>query len=218
MLSSLDSMIDGISELRSDLEVKTARMPPSRHRKAERRHVINQAIEKQCPICWEEFWDAASAIELDCGHRLCKRCRNTWSEQEQHNGSYDVPCPCCRTTFSMHPVLVEENVDFEPTEEELTQYGERVLGMSFPEDDALRWLCREGLRTPMPSQWKCYRSLKTDEIFYWNEETNEGQWDHPCDEAIRTRYKAEKTKQRKDALGLGRRKAPRWRAGTSRGR
>ena len=210
MLSSLDGMLDGISELRSDLEVKVARMPPSRHRQAERRHAVNMSIEKQCPICWEEFSDAASTIELECGHRLCKRCRNTWAEQEQHKGAYDVPCPCCRTTFSMHPVLVEENVDYEPTEEELTQYGE-AIGMTFPEDDSLRWLCREGLRTPMPKQWKCYRSLKTDEVFYWNEETNEAQWDYPSDEAIRARYRAEK-KALKRAAAPSHRTAARPRA------
>ena len=98
----------------------------------------------------------------------------------------------------MHPVLVQENVDFEPNEEELTQYG-RFLGMSFPEDDALRWLCREGLTTPMPSPWQCYRSLMTDDIFYWDPETGASSWDHPVDDCIRKRYEAEKEKRRKAA-------------------
>ena len=113
----------------------------------------------------------------------------------------------------MHPVMVEQNVEhYEPTEEELTQYG-KFLGMTFPDDDDLRWLCREGLRTPIPSPWKCFRSLKTDEIFYWNDKTEESQWDHPCDESIRKRYRAEKKKRN---ATRSHRAAPQLRTSTAR--
>eukprot|EP00913_Durusdinium_trenchii_P016878 g15868.t1 len=51
-------------------------------------------------------------------------------------------------------------------------------------DRDLFWIARAGLKAPLPAPWKPCES-EDGEIFYFNFETGESVWDHPCDEHYR---------------------------------
>ena len=93
-------------------------------------------------------------------------------------------------------VLEEEyDPDYVPTKAEIQEYAE-FLGMDLTkkDDTDLLWIAEEGLKAPLPSDWK---PCKTDDkdIYYFNFETGESRWEHPCDEYYKELYKAEKIKQ-----------------------
>lgn len=94
-------------------------------------------------------------------------------------------------------IVLEEDIDpnYIPTEEELYEYAES-LGLKIPEDNDLLYLAREGLKARLPKEWKPCQT-KDDQIFYFNFETGESVWEHPCD----TLYK-KKIKEAKDAKKL----------------
>ena len=91
-------------------------------------------------------------------------------------------------------IVLEEDIDpnYVPTEEELYEYAES-LGLRIPEDNDLLYLAREGLKARLPKEWKPCQA-KDDQIFYFNFETGESVWEHPCD----TLYK-KKIKEAKEA-------------------
>ncbi|CAJ1401858.1 unnamed protein product [Effrenium voratum] len=96
-------------------------------------------------------------------------------------------------------VVLEEHVDseYEPTEQEILDYSE-WLGMDVEKDKDLMWIARAGLKVPLPPPWKPCTTGEESEVFYFNFETGESVWDHPCDEFHRLLYKKERAKK----LGL----------------
>ncbi|CAM6096847.1 unnamed protein product [Calypogeia fissa] len=88
-------------------------------------------------------------------------------------------------------VLLEEKIEdnFQPTEEELLEYA-LWLGMNIPQDMDLIWIARDGLTQPLPEEWKPCQT-EDDEIYYFNFETGESVWDHPCDGLYRKLYQEE---------------------------
>ena len=82
-------------------------------------------------------------------------------------------------------VILEEEIDesYEPTEAEVKEYAE-WLGMDVETEKDLFWIAREGLKAPLPENWKPCKTKDTDEIYYFNFNTGESKWDHPCDEVI----------------------------------
>lgn len=94
--------------------------------------------------------------------------------------------------------VLQEKVDetYEPTSKEINDYAE-WLGMDAEEDKDLFWIARKGLKTPLPKPWQPCESASGD-IFYFNPDTGESKWDHPCDDDLRQIYKKEKeTKEAK---------------------
>ena len=97
----------------------------------------------------------------------------------------------------------------EPTMEEIEQYAEYMgLNLEDEEDRQYIWLLREGLKAPMPPDWKKYRMMDSDDSFYFNGRTGESVWDHPCDiyykklleeEKVKTKKKKEEEKKKKAA-------------------
>ena len=82
-------------------------------------------------------------------------------------------------------VVLEEDIpeDYEPTEEEILEYA-KWLGMDIELEKDLFWIAREGLKAPLPENWKpCKTGDK--EIYYFNFATGESVWNHPCDEYYR---------------------------------
>lgn len=94
-------------------------------------------------------------------------------------------------------VVLDEVVDeeYEPTQQEILEYGE-WLGMDVDQDKELLWIAREGLKAPLPKSWKPCQSSDGD-IFYFNFETGDSVWDHPCDDHFRRLYR--RAKARRDA-------------------
>lgn len=90
--------------------------------------------------------------------------------------------------------ILEEKIDesYEPTEKEIRDYAE-WLGMDPDKDKDLLWIAARGLKTPLPKPWQPCES-GGGEVFYFNPETGESQWDHPCDDELRALYKTEKEK------------------------
>lgn len=42
------------------------------------------------------------------------------------------------------------------------------LGMDLDEDRDLFWIAKEGLKAPLPENWKPCKTVDTDEIYYFN--------------------------------------------------
>jgi centrosomal protein CEP164 len=91
--------------------------------------------------------------------------------------------------------VLEETIDesYEPTAEQIAEYAQ-WLGMDLEADKHLFWVAREGLKAPLPSEWKPCKS-PDGEIYYFNFQSGESVWNHPCDEHFRSMYREEKKKQ-----------------------
>lgn len=70
--------------------------------------------------------------------------------------------------------------DYVPTEAEVLEYAE-WLEMDVEKDKDLLWIAAEGLKAPLPKPWKPCQTSDNREIFYFNFDTGESVWDHPCD-------------------------------------
>ena len=97
------------------------------------------------------------------------------------------------------PEELDEN--YEPTPQEVEEYAE-WLGMSREEDCDLFYIAKEGLKAPLPKPWKPCQSADS-EIFYFNFETLESTWEHPCDEYYRKLFNEEKAKRQNGGVADG---------------
>eukprot|EP00929_Paragymnodinium_shiwhaense_P063167 TRINITY_DN31573_c0_g1_i1.p1 TRINITY_DN31573_c0_g1~~TRINITY_DN31573_c0_g1_i1.p1 ORF type:complete len:617 (-),score=173.86 TRINITY_DN31573_c0_g1_i1:126-1976(-) len=79
-------------------------------------------------------------------------------------------------------VLSEGSGCKEATEQEVYEYAE-FLGIDPETEPQLMWIAREGVVAPVPAPWKACQ--EDDEVFYFNYETKQSIWDHPCDEYYR---------------------------------
>ncbi|CAE7288006.1 Cep164 [Symbiodinium sp. KB8] len=67
--------------------------------------------------------------------------------------------------------------------------------MQLPEDEDLLYIAREGLKAPIPPDWKPCKLKNSEEVYYFNFKTGESVWQHPCDRYYSDAYK--KAKQEK---------------------
>ncbi|EER08379.1 glutamic acid-rich protein precursor, putative [Perkinsus marinus ATCC 50983] len=93
------------------------------------------------------------------------------------------------------PIVLEEEVDenYEPTQEEILEYAEWI-GMDVAVDKDLFWIAKEGLKAPLPAPWKPCQTGEGD-IFYFNFETGQSVWDHPCDEYYKNLFSEHKQRK-----------------------
>ncbi|KAG2761789.1 hypothetical protein PC129_g18370 [Phytophthora cactorum] len=93
-------------------------------------------------------------------------------------------------------IVLEEEIDpnYEPTEKEVLEYA-TWLGMDLEAERDLFWIAREGLKAPLPENWKPCKTTDTEEIYYFNFATGQSTWDHPCDEFYRNLYEEHKKKR-----------------------
>jgi centrosomal protein CEP164 len=110
-------------------------------------------------------------------------------------------CECEPPKAVMLKSFVEE--DYEPGETDVQRYAE-WLGMDLEKDADLLWVAREGLKAPLPQDWKPCKT-NNGEIFYYNTETCKSFWDHPCDEHYRRLLK--EVRERQNALRMSVREA-----------
>ncbi|ETW01578.1 hypothetical protein H310_06224 [Aphanomyces invadans] len=92
-------------------------------------------------------------------------------------------------------IVLEEEIDpnYEPTEDEVIEYA-KWLGMDLDAERDLFWIAREGLKAPLPENWKPCKTTDTGEIYYFNFASGASTWDHPCDEYYRKLYDDHKKK------------------------
>jgi centrosomal protein CEP164 len=66
--------------------------------------------------------------------------------------------------------------------------------MSLTDDADLLWIAREGLKAPLPKDWKPCQTPE-GEIYYFNFGTGDSTWEHPCDEYYKKMFADEKRKK-----------------------
>jgi len=157
----------------------------------------SECAAQQCAICFENVIDHERV--LPCGHKFHEGCLAPWLE------SHDT-CPLCRAKVSAEcpetstqpgqVQILEEHIaeDYEPTESEVQEYAEWI-GVDLISELHLMPLCVEALKALLPEHWKLCRSVEGD-IFYFNFQTGESLWDHPCDEHYRTELDRERERHR----------------------
>ena len=93
--------------------------------------------------------------------------------------------------------IMQEELDeeYEPTMEEIEEYA-KYLGMDMNEDRELFYIAKEGLKAPLPDQWKPCRSPGGN-IYYFNFDSKQLQKDHPCDDHYKRLYLSEKQNLRR---------------------
>ncbi len=74
---------------------------------------------------------------------------------------------------------------------EIVDYA-KWLGMDLEAEKDLMWIAREGLKAPLPEHWKPCKTPGTGDIYYFNFQTGDSVWEHPCDEHYKSLYAAEK--------------------------
>ena len=64
--------------------------------------------------------------------------------------------------------------------------------MDLDKEKDLLWIAREGLKAPLPEHWKPCKTPGTGDIYYFNFQTGDSVWEHPCDEYYKKLYATEK--------------------------
>ncbi len=88
--------------------------------------------------------------------------------------------------------------DYEPSHKEVEGYA-KWLGIDLDKERDLLWIAREGLRTPLPKEWKACKT-DTGEMYYFNFESGDSIWDHPLDDVFK-----DKVEEERKALASGKR-------------
>lgn len=57
-------------------------------------------------------------------------------------------------------------------QDEVREYA-KWLGMELEDDRGLFWIAKEGLKAPLPENWKPCKTVDTEEIYYFNFATGE---------------------------------------------
>merc|ERR1719282_153648 len=89
-------------------------------------------------------------------------------------------------------VLEDDQDDRVPSEEEIREYAE-FLGINVDTEPYLMWIARDGVSAPVPHPWKAC-TQNGDDVFYFNFDTSESSWEHPCDEKFKTLVEIERKK------------------------
>lgn len=104
--------------------------------------------------------------------------------------------PVAAPAAGLEPILLKEviNSSHRPDVAELRDAAE-WLGMDLECDEDLLWLAEEFILAPLPKPWRAYADRNLGEVFYFNKQTGESTWHHPCDEIYRQICKEEKRKR-----------------------
>ncbi|RNC40969.1 putative glutamic acid-rich protein precursor, partial [Trypanosoma cruzi] len=104
----------------------------------------------------------------------------------------EVVVPAAGETFVAEDgtvsVVLADTVDddYEPTQDEIEDFAE-WMGMQLPEDKEFLYIAREGLKAPLPKNWRPCRTNE-DDIYYFNFRTGESTWNHPMDDFFRQKF------------------------------
>merc|ERR1711879_510202 len=67
--------------------------------------------------------------------------------------------------------------------------------MDLENDRDLFWITKEGMKAPLLASWKPEQTEDKTEILYFNFETGERVWDHPCNEHYRKMFEEHKKRK-----------------------
>jgi hypothetical protein len=70
----------------------------------------------------------------------------------------------------------------------ILQYAQ-FLGMDPAEDTELLWIAQQALTAPLPPNWAEHADPSSGDSYYYNSESGETVWEHPCDDYFRSLYK-----------------------------
>ena len=103
-------------------------------------------------------------------------------------------------------IVLEDNFDpnYEPPEKEIEEYA-KWLGIDVDTERDLFWIARDGLKAPLPKEWKPCKT-DTGEVYYFNFKTGDSIWEHPMDEIYKARVEDERRKLRAGGGGGGKKK------------
>lgn len=73
--------------------------------------------------------------------------------------------------------------NYNPPSDELEEYAE-FIGLDPKKEKELLWIALEGLRTPLPPEWRACQTGE-GEVYYFNFKTGESLWDHPMDDKFK---------------------------------
>ncbi|XP_065840709.1 centrosomal protein of 164 kDa-like isoform X2 [Oscarella lobularis] len=107
-------------------------------------------------------------------------------------------------TSDVKQVVLKEEYDtsYEPNSGDINDYCD-VIGLNLEEDPDLVWIAKEGLKAPLPANWKPVKDESgSGEIYYFNFATGDSSWDHPCDAHYRSLVEKEKAKKAKTGMRL----------------
>jgi len=80
-------------------------------------------------------------------------------------------------------VLEDSDENYTPSKDQVLEYAE-YIGIDADCETHLMWIAREGVAAKLPHPWKACTE-NGDDIFYFDFESGESLWDHPCDEKYR---------------------------------
>jgi len=85
-------------------------------------------------------------------------------------------------------IMSDNDIDpnYEPSEDEVLKYA-IYLGIDPEEDRDFLYIAREGLKAPVAKPWRACQT-RSGEIYYFNFETGDSQWDHPSDDIFRKKF------------------------------
>eukprot|EP00112_Aurelia_sp_Birch-Aquarium-sp1_P011203 Seg2359.6 transcript_id=Seg2359.6/GoldUCD/mRNA.D3Y31 product="Centrosomal protein of 164 kDa" protein_id=Seg2359.6/GoldUCD/D3Y31 len=75
---------------------------------------------------------------------------------------------------------------------EIFEYAQ-VIGIDPDTESELLWIARQGIVAPLPGDWKPCQD-ESGQIYYFNFQTGESEWEHPCDEYFRSMVEEERAK------------------------
>jgi centrosomal protein CEP164 len=94
-------------------------------------------------------------------------------------------------------MVLDSKIDpnYEPTQQELDEYA-TWLGIDPVRERELMFLAREGLKAPLPEDWKPCKT-DTGDVYYFNFSSGESIWEHPLDDHFKKRLEEERDKLRR---------------------
>ncbi|PFX32468.1 Centrosomal protein of 164 kDa [Stylophora pistillata] len=101
-------------------------------------------------------------------------------------------------------LILEEEYDenYQPTEQEIFEYAHSI-GIDPIKERDLLYIAREGIVAPLPDDWKPCQDANGD-IYYFNFQTGDSVWDHPCDDYYRNMVTDER--RRRSSMGASAKK------------
>ncbi|RNA17857.1 hypothetical protein BpHYR1_047980 [Brachionus plicatilis] len=82
--------------------------------------------------------------------------------------------------MSSDQIIIEYDENIQPTDEDIVEYA-KYIGIEPDQEPELMWIARQGVKAPLPKGWKAVHDPLQEELYYFNFETGESIWDHPCD-------------------------------------